>query len=108
MRNCEEAKALTTSTTRIFLFTSILLLSAIAAMAQATTGNLKGVVTDTAGAVVAGASVSVKNEATGTATQTTTTSEGTYEVPNLQPGTYAVTVEASNFKRSVSNGVIVR
>jgi outer membrane receptor protein involved in Fe transport len=92
----------------MFLLTSILLLSAIAAMAQATTGNLRGVVMDTAGAAVAGAGVSVKNEATGAVSQTTTSSEGNYEVPNLPPGTYAVTVEAPNFKRSVSTGVIVR
>ncbi|HAF16286.1 MAG TPA: hypothetical protein DCK99_21830, partial [Blastocatellia bacterium] len=108
MRSCEEVKALAMFTSRMFLLTSILLLSAIAAMAQATTGNLRGVVMDTAGAAVAGAGVSVKNEATGAVSQTTTSSEGNYEVPNLPPGTYAVTVEAPNFKRSVSTGVIVR
>jgi len=108
MRSCEEAKALAMLTSRMFLLTSILLLSAIAAMAQATTGNLKGVVTDTAGAVVAGASVNVKNDATGAVSETTSSSEGIYEVPNLRPSTYAVTVEAPNFKRSVSTGVVVR
>src|SRR6266446_804641 len=108
MRSCEEAKALAMLTSRMFLLTSILLLSAIAAMAQATTGNLKGVVTDTAGAVVAGASVNVKNDATGAVSETTSNSEGIYEVPNLRPSTYAVTVEAPNFKRSVSTGVVVR
>jgi outer membrane receptor protein involved in Fe transport len=78
-------------------------------MAQATTGTLRGTVTDPNGGVIAGATVTAKNEATGTTTPAvTTTGEGTFEFANLQPGTYTVTVEASGFKRSVSTGVVVK
>ena len=54
--------------------------SAIPAAAQATTGTLRGVVADTNGGIVVGATVTAKNESTGTVTQqTTTTGEGVFE-----------------------------
>src|SRR2546423_14248683 len=78
-------------------------------MAQATTGTLRGTVTDTTGAVIANATVTVKNEATGVVSPAQqTTGEGSFDVPALQPGLYTVTVEASGFKRSVSTGVAVK
>ncbi len=78
-------------------------------MAQATTGSLRGVVADPTGGVIAGATVTAKNEATGSAaTPATTSGEGIYEFSSLQPGPYTVTVEATGFKRSVSTGVIVK
>jgi outer membrane receptor protein involved in Fe transport len=77
-------------------------------LAQATTGTLRGTVTDANGGAVAGANVTVKSEATGTVSPIKTTGEGTFDVPALQPGTYTVTVEAPGFKRSVSTGVAVK
>ncbi|HVG30116.1 MAG TPA: carboxypeptidase regulatory-like domain-containing protein [Pyrinomonadaceae bacterium] len=78
-------------------------------MAQTTTGTLRGVVVDPNGGAIAGATVTAKNEATGTvAGPVTTSGEGTYEFGSLQPGTYAVTAEAPGFKRSVSTGVSVK
>lgn len=107
MRSFEMAKAFR-FTSRLLVVASILAFSAMAAMAQATTGSLRGIVMDTSGAVVAGASVTVKNEATGGESKTTSSGDGIYEVTNLLPGTYAVTAEAPNFKRSVGTGVIVK
>ncbi|MEP6706482.1 MAG: carboxypeptidase regulatory-like domain-containing protein [Pyrinomonadaceae bacterium] len=79
------------------------------AMAQATTGTLRGVVADPNGGVIAGASVMAKNEATGAVTSGTTTSgEGTFEIAALPPGKYTVTVEAAGFKRAVSTNVDVK
>jgi outer membrane receptor protein involved in Fe transport len=66
-------------------------------------------VTDTNGGVVAGATVTVKNDATGSTTPPLTTNdEGSFDVSALQPGAYTVTVEGTGFKRSVSTGVIVK
>jgi hypothetical protein len=93
---------------QMLILASILLLTAVAAMAQATTGTLKGTVTDANGAVVAGATVGIKNDATGAVSNTTTSSDGTFEASNLTPGTYTVTVEASGFKRSANTGVTVK
>jgi outer membrane receptor protein involved in Fe transport len=87
----------------------ILPLTAIPAAAQATTGTLRGVVVDPNGGVVVGASVTAKNEATGTVTSpVSTTGEGTFEFASLLPGSYTVTVESTGFKRSVSTGVQVK
>lgn len=92
----------------MFALASILVLTAIAVMAQATTGTLRGTVTDANGGVVSGATVTINNAGTGSSSNATTNSEGTFEAAFLQPGEYTVTVEAPNFKRSVSNGVSVK
>src|SRR5258705_4174503 len=108
MRSSPKAKAATMFTTRVFAVASILVLSAIAVMAQATTGSLRGTVTDANGGVVAGATVTVKSQSTGATTSATTTGEGTFDATFLQPGNYDVTVEAAGFKRAVSTGVQVK
>lgn len=69
------------------------------ALAQTATGGIRGVVTDSAGAVVPGASVTAKNVATGTDLRTTTGDEGFYSFARILPGTYVVTVEARAFKK---------
>ena len=95
--------------TLALVFTAVFALSASNAMAQATTGTLRGVVTDVNGAVVPGASVTGKNDTTGTATPSTTTNgDGVFELSALSPGVYTITIEATNFKRSVSTGVPVK
>ncbi len=75
--------------------------------AQVQTG-ISGSVVDGTGAVVAGASVSATNDATGVVTQgTDTSSAGAFTIIGLIPGTYTVTVDAAGFKRSVKTGVSV-
>jgi len=86
----------------------ILPLFSVRVMAQATTGSLSGTVTDAQGGVIAGATVTVKSEGTGTSSTVTTTGDGTFVVAALQPGSYTVTVEGTGFKRSVSTGVVVK
>lgn len=82
--------------------------SAVSALAQATTGSLRGTVTDANGGVVAGATVMVKNDGTGSTASLTTNDEGNFDAASLQSGTYSVTVEGAGFKRSVSTGVVVK
>ena len=69
------------------------------------TTSLSGVVTDTDGGVIPGATVVVKNDATGVSYETTSTSTGAYNVPSIDPGTYTVTVSLSGFKTAVVNNV---
>jgi len=95
--------------TMALLVAAVFALSAGSAMAQATTGTLRGVVTDTNGAVVAGAAVTAKNETTGSvAPATTSNGDGVFELAALPPGSYTVTIEATGFKRSVNTGVQVK
>jgi hypothetical protein len=108
MRSSKKVRAFVSLAARIIASASILLLAVSAVMSQATTGTLRGTVADTNGAVVPNATVTVKSDATGDVKTSTTTGEGVFEVSNLQPGSYTVTVEASNFKRAVSNGVTVK
>lgn len=61
------------------------------------TGAIAGTVVDPAGRAVTNANVVVVNEATGTSRPATTTSEGTFYLPFLPPGTYSVTANAAGF-----------
>jgi len=108
MRSSKTGRALAIRSMQMLILASILLLTAVAAMAQATTGTLKGTVADANGAVVAGATVTIKNDATGAVSTSTSSADGTFEASNLTPGTYTVTVEASGFKRSANTGVNVK
>lgn len=69
--------------------------------AQATAADLVGTVSDPTGAVVSGATVSVRNLATGLSRSVTASSEGEYQIIGLPPGEYEVTAEAATFKKVV-------
>lgn len=68
------------------------------ATAQTITGTISGDVTDTSGAVVAGATVTVENLGTSQKRTATTTVTGTFLVPDLAIGKYKVTAAAEGFK----------
>ncbi|MCS6953176.1 MAG: carboxypeptidase regulatory-like domain-containing protein [Bryobacterales bacterium] len=80
-------------------------LACLTAPAQNTTGTITGTVRDPSGALVAGARVTVRNEATGLTRTTESSDEGLYRVSLLPPGTYAVTVEKEGFKTQTQTGV---
>jgi len=78
----------------------------VALQAQ-TKGSLSGTVTDPAGAVLPGANVTVKNNATSAVRTATTADNGVFQISELEPGTYTVTIENAGFKRAVANNVVV-
>ena len=69
------------------------------AFAQVDRATLSGVVKDTGGGVVPGATVVVTNLATNVAAQEVTTATGSYQVVNLIPGRYRIDVELTGFKK---------
>ena len=69
--------------------------------------SLQGTVTDANGGAVSGAMVTITRNDTGTTRNTTTSEEGFYRISELAPGRYTITVEATGFKKSVSNEVLV-
>src|SRR5918911_1665836 len=77
------------------------------AQADATSANLSGFVRDPAGAVVPGATVTARNPATNDVHTAVTNDEGFYQLPKVPPGTYEVSVEATNFKKAVVPSVTV-
>ncbi len=73
--------------------------------AQGATGTILGTVTDTSGAIVSGAKVTVTNTSTNSAYRTMTNSAGDYNAPALNPGPYKVSVESAGFEKSVTNTI---
>lgn len=65
--------------------------------AQATSGDVTGTVFDPSGAVVAGASVTARNEATGVNTSATTGADGSFRINNLAVGIYTLEAAATGF-----------
>jgi hypothetical protein len=61
-------------------------------------GSIAGTVTDTSGAVVQEAEVTVRNLQSNGLRKVTTSSTGAYSLPNLTVGTYEVTVKQASFK----------
>ena len=59
------------------------------------TATLVGTVTDNTGAVVPGAAINIVNTETQFVYKGQTNAEGAYYVPNLNPGTYRITIEAA-------------
>ncbi len=86
------------------IFSMVFFLSALAfsVSAQGTTSRITGTVTDGAGATVAGATVTLTNEATATTLTTETSESGIYVFDLIQVGEYTVTIEKSGFKKFVS------
>lgn len=87
---------------------SIATLAPIPAAAQADLGSISGVVSDSTGAVIAGAQVKVTNTATGAIRTTVTNSKGEYSLTQLNPGTYSVSITAPGFSTATKSvGVTV-
>lgn len=83
------------------------LLAAVSLSAQTFRGTILGTVTDPSGAVLPGAKVTVKNVGTGLERTTDTSADGSYALPELQIGTYTVTVTLAGFQTFVTTGVVV-
>lgn len=94
---------------RLMLGFAVVVLSAtlfsIAAFAQGGSATLNGRVTDTAGLVVAGASVQAVNVNLNTVSTAETNKSGLYTIPALHPGTYRVVVDKEGFERIVKPGI---
>ncbi len=84
---------------RACLLSACFLIVVAAAMAQTgVDGAILGVVTDTNGGVVAGATVTVTKLDTGVQRIETSRSDGSFEISALQQGVYSVTVTFAGFK----------
>src|SRR5436190_8389033 len=80
------------------IIATLALIAATSAIAHAQNdGRFSGAVLDPSGAVVAGATVTIKNERTGAVKTATTDASGRYLVTGLQPSTYTISVKAGNF-----------
>jgi hypothetical protein len=83
------------------------LLSALPSYCQKATGGIQGSLTDSAGAAVPNATITLIDEAGGQAVLQQSDPEGVFRFPELKPGSYAVTVAAPGFKESKIQHVVV-
>lgn len=77
---------------------SVVLLAAVAAVGQITTGGVEGRIVDTTGAVISGATVRVRNSATEAVYQSSTNARGQYRIERLEPGNYEIETSAPGFQ----------
>jgi hypothetical protein len=82
-------------------------LFAVSSFAQNATTSLRGVVTDPSGAVVPGATVSLVNSATGLTLKTVSKSTGEYQLPQIPPAKYTITVAAEGFGSQVKSAELL-
>src|SRR5260370_20868410 len=74
-------------------------LACLALFAQSDLGSITGFVKDPSGSVIPNATVTVRNEATGTERKATTNESGSFTVTNIPAGFYTIAVEAAGFKK---------
>ncbi|MFZ1009740.1 MAG: carboxypeptidase-like regulatory domain-containing protein, partial [Candidatus Sulfotelmatobacter sp.] len=86
---------------------TIFALGATPALGQGTSASLTGQVTDSSGAAVIGATISVRNTGTNLTQSSTSNGEGVYLVAPLPPGDYSLTVQQRGFERYVQNGIVL-
>lgn len=81
---------------RLVSFFSLLLVASLG-VAQTATSSLRGTVTDDAGALVVGATVTLESKETGFHQVHTTEKDGGYQFQQVPPATYKVTIESPGF-----------
>lgn len=91
----------------ILLALSAAVLFVSTAQAQVDTGSIIGTVTDSSGAVLSGAKVTLTNTGTGAALSTTSGSDGVYKFSPVRIGTYKLDATSQGFKSVTQNEVKV-
>lgn len=91
--------------TQLYLSLSLLLIaSAFDALSQ-TTASIYGSVTDSSGAVVAGAKIEATNTLTNEIRTTVAGNAGSYNLPELPVGPYRLRIERDGFKTEILDGI---
>ena len=93
---------------KLVYMVAMLLAAAFPSMAQQGRGSYFGTVTDTSGAAIPAAKVTLTNIGTNTAVVIETNNDGLYTATALQIGAYTIQVEKSGFKRAVHTGLTLQ
>lgn len=91
----------------LFLAFAVLLASCPQGFAQATSANLVGTITDSTGASIPNATVTVLEQGTGVTSTRQTNASGNYNFPDVAPGTYTVSAQHAGFKVAKSPNISV-
>jgi len=93
--------------TRILLRWALFSLFGMNLPAQLTVSTIRGTATDASGAAVTGAMITLVNIGTNIQRSVVTNESGDFEIPDLQRGTYRLTVSHAGFKNWVADNVIL-
>jgi hypothetical protein len=88
-------------------YLAFLMLGAVPSYGQIDTGSILGTVSDSSGARVSGATVTLTNEGTNAALSMVTGDDGSYKFTPVKIGTYKLTVTMQGFQTTTQHGVIV-
>ncbi|HEX8766231.1 MAG TPA: carboxypeptidase-like regulatory domain-containing protein, partial [Candidatus Acidoferrum sp.] len=97
-----------TAAARYIAVALFLLAAATLGFSQSSRGTIAGTILDPSGAVVEGATITATGVETGAVYKTTSTATGSYRIPDMQLGTYNITVSANGFNTSEEKGVVVQ
>ena len=86
---------------------AVLLITAAPSLAQTTAATISGTVKDTSGASVPDALIAVTSRTTHQTRTIETNESGIFVAPDIEEGSYDVSVEKAGFKKSVRSGVAV-
>jgi hypothetical protein len=92
---------------RVYTIIGIVLLGLLSVngRAQLITGSIGGNLVDGSGGVLAGAKVTLTNEATGVVRDVSSNEAGVFNFPALQPGVYSLSVEQAGYRRYERTGL---
>jgi len=93
---------------RVLTVTVFVALFATMAIAQSDRGALAGTITDSTGAVVPNATITVTGVDTGTVYNAVSSSSGDYRIQDMVLGAYNIKVVAAGFKTAESTGVVIQ
>src|SRR6476660_7382502 len=91
----------------VFLSAVMLIATSLPAFAQTSRGTVSGIVSDSQGAVIPGASVTLTNIETGVTRTTTANDEGLYRSDAVDLGTYSVKISVTGFGELTKTNIIV-
>lgn len=86
---------------------AVFLSQALPSYAQILYGSLVGSVSDASGAIIPGATVTIKNRETGATRSAVTNADGGYSIPTIQAGVYEVEVKKDGFRTARQENVEV-
>jgi hypothetical protein len=89
------------------LVAAVILFAAPLANSQSTGGRIRGTVTDTSGAAIAAAKLTIINEATHASRDAETGADGEYIFLEIPVGTYEVNAQSAGFKKYVRKGIVL-
>ncbi|MBL8206352.1 MAG: TonB-dependent receptor [Blastocatellia bacterium] len=90
-----------------FLFALLVVLCTGTVLAQTTSGSVAGTILDSQQAAIAGATITISDDARAFSQTATTDSGGRFVFPTLPPATYKLTIEAKGFKKAERTSLLL-